>query len=142
MATGMADYSSVIRLKYGAGLTELGGGVAIANDIKTLLAVIGRGMLYGGVVFLMPAASQKTGFVHLDVDGNRLADLTFENLNRFGVTKPQSYPVYLLKYDEVKFEYCVAISHGITFETGFELTYEEQEGVTPTVFYHVCYTLI
>lgn len=130
------------RPKYGGAVTTIGGVAVTANDRTTLATVSGKGMLYGGVIFLWASGSQKTAYPLLQVDGELIAHMKFETLMRLGINKPFAYPLFLLMYDDVEYEYCVAVMQNITFETSFDLIYDEREGATPTVYFHVCYALI
>lgn len=154
MTRGLPDYyrgvdiayqalaQMIVRPKYGGGLATWGSAVVTANAETTLITVSGKGMIYGGVVFLDHTSSQKTGIARLKADGNLLADMSFEGMNKHNIINPWSYPFYLLKFDEANFVYTVATSFGLTFETNFELAYFEQEGETPTVRFDICYALI
>lgn len=154
MASGRPDYFKGVDLtyqslaqiinrpKYGGALTTIGGVVVTANERTALTTVAGKGMLYGGVLFLGHTGSQKTAYPLLEVDGELIAHMKFETLMELGIDKPLSYPLFLLVYDDVGFEYCVAVMQNVTFETGFNLIYDEREGETPTVYFHVCYALV
>lgn len=154
MAAGLPDYfrgvdialqalsEVIVRPKYG-GIQSVSGHGTVGANIETLLAeVSGRGMLYGGFLRLEYTSSQKNGAFYLYVDGEWPGLASFEELNKFGITVEHSYPVYIRKYDDTSFIYCVAVSHGITFESSFKLTYVEADSTTPEIWYRVIYALI
>jgi len=154
MASGLPDYyrgvdiayqalsQMIVRPKYG-GATHKTDGIVVDASEKTILKwVTGKGMIYGGIIFLDHTASQKTGIIDFKVDGNLISSMNFESMEKYGVNVPQSYPIYLLKYDDTAFVYCVALSNGITFEENILLEYTESEGETPMVFFDIVYALI
>ncbi len=130
------------RPKYGGADVVDGTVIVTATSGTTLVTVTGKGMIYGGYMYLDSAASQKTGSPLLNVDGNLLTVLDFEEMNKFGLSRQWSKPYSLVKYNEVDFVYAVQLYYGITFETSFFLSYSESEGATPSVRYAVVYALI
>lgn len=130
------------RPKYGASESVLGVVQVAASTETDLVEVTGKGMIYGGVVHLTAAASQKHGIPHLYIDGEDISTLSFYTQNIYQVTKGYSNPFSLLTYDEVKFRYAAAINYGFTFETGFKVTYEEDAGDTPYVVCRAAFALI
>jgi len=142
MASGLPDYQKEIRPRYG-GAQRQTDTVCVNPDLVTeLLAITGKGMIYGGVVFLEPGASQVNSMVYLFVDGKWIGGMSFAKLNKYGINKPQVYPSFELKYDTVNHIYCCGISPGITFESSFQLKYFEWHGNNPSVIFDVYYTLI
>lgn len=154
MASGLPDYyrgvdialqglSEVInRPKYGGAQETAGGVVVTAGEEKELASISGKGMIYGGLLFLEHTASQSSGIPKLTVDGNLLSAMSFITMNDFNITKQWAFTLYLMTFDEVLFRYAVAVSNEITFETGFKLIYEEKENETPTVYFDLIYALI
>jgi len=154
MASGLPDYyrgvdvayqalsQMIVRPKYG-GAQSVDGYLAVtASDQSILFTISGKGMIYGGYVKVEFTSSQKDSGFLIYTDGAKFGTAGFEALNMFGITLEHSYPLYLRKYDDVNFVYCMALSHGVTFETSLRLDYLEQHGATPTVWYHVIYALI
>ncbi len=121
------------RPKYGGAQRAASTADAWANDTRSYITVSGKGMLYGGSLFLEHTASQKTGKPILMVDGVSLAQWSFEDSLSLGMVKPWIKAMFLTKYDDVNFVYCVAFMYGITFETSLQILYEESEGETPNI---------
>lgn len=142
MAAGLPDYTKVIRPRYGAAKTALGVVRVAARDTTKLIEVKGRGMIYGGIVHLTAAATQKTGRPGLHVDGEVICVVNFYTLNLYNIVQEYAYPLSLIHYDEVNYRYAVGINFGFTFEESFKVDYEEKEGARPFVVCRVCYALI
>ena len=154
MASGLPDYYRGVdiayqalaqvtnRPKYGGAQSADGYLAVAASQENTLFTISGKGMTYGGYVKVEYASSQKDSGFLIYLDGGLFGTAGFEALNKFGLTLENSHPLYLRKYDDVNFIYCMALSRGITFESSFSLAYLEQHGTTPTVWYHVIYALI
>lgn len=126
------------------------GAVQVSNTIgavtpsaeNILLSVSGEGIIYGGILGLDAAASQKTDIPRLYVDGGLIANLAWEGLNKYNANTNEAAGVYLLKYDDTAFVYSGAFTRGITFENSFAIHYVENNGNAPTVFAVLPYTLI
>lgn len=142
MASGLPDYSQIIRPKYGAANRAYDEVTVDANAETELFNISGKGMTYGGVVFLDYDSTQANGVPLVYVDDVKIADIYFAALMKRGLVLSGSYPVYLRLYDEVNHAYSVAISYGITFERSFKVAYREFDGTTPTVDFQVVYALI
>jgi len=154
MASGLPDYyrgvdiayqalsQMIIRPKYGAAIRTQGMAAVTANAITTIATVAGKGMVYGGLLMLQSAASQRNSAPYIHVDGALLNNLTFFGLQRYGVEGEANYPMKILRYDEVNFIYSVGFLYGITFETSLTITYFEDHGATPVVVSHLVYALI
>lgn len=142
MVSGMVDYQRTVRPKYGGGLLAWGSKTLTANIQNTLCGINGKGMIYGGVVWLDYTITQANSEVWLGIDGYTLTNLSFIRLSQYGIQQPRAWPVSLLKYDAVNFIYSVGISYGITFEKQVVLAYFEKHGAMPTVHYRLVYTLI
>ena len=154
MATGLPDYirgmdvilqalaELIVRPKYGTALLESGTLGVTANIDNTLAEVAGKGMIYGGAVWLDDTNSQANGEVRLWADDVNLSPLSFLRLIDYGMTKPRTWPVTINVYNNVDFIYSAGISYGITFESKLKISYDENNGRTPTVHYRLVYTLI
>jgi len=142
MAVGMADYSSVIRPKYGATAKVEGAQVVPADLTTTIATVGGRGMLYGGFIQVLHASTQRLSVPIIYVDGVHIVATAFYYLDKMGTKEPRAYPIVILAYDDVNFIYSVGISYGLTFETEVELKYNENHSTTPTVVWSLVYALI
>jgi len=154
MASGLPDYyrgvdvayqalaQMIVRPKYGGALLAWGSKYCTANTQNTLVGIAGKGMVYGGAVWLDYTSTQSNSQVWLGIDGYTLTNLSFERLVQYGIDKPRSWPVSVNKKDSVNWVYSVGISYGITFETQVVLAYLEEHGTRPTVHYRLVYSLI
>lgn len=154
MASGMLDFyrgvdvkyqalaQMIVRPKYGAGVIASGSKQVIGSQANTLVGVDGKGMTYGGIVWLDDTLTQANSQVRLLSDDETLNDISFLRLNDYGITKPRSAVITINRYDAVNFIYSVGVSYGLTFEKSFELSYTEVYGRTPTVHYRLFYALI
>ncbi len=142
MAHGMPDYNKDVRPKYGGALQKKGS-LAVDASVPTRLTNIeGKGVLYGGVVWLDPATTQANSAVLMKLDGTLLSSLSFVRMADYGVNNPRNSVFTLNKYDSVNKVYSVGLSYGITFESYLDLYYYETYGNTPTVFWDLVYALI
>jgi len=130
------------RPKYGGAQRTAGSVAVTANDTTQLISVSAKGMIYGGYLFLDHTATQKNSIFILKVDGNIIGYLSADGGNAYNINIEHNSPVYLRKYDDTNFIYCMALSHGITFETSFTVEYEEKHGGTPTLSYRVVYAVV
>jgi len=154
MAHGLPDYyrgvdiayqalaQLIVRPKYGGAQNAQANVTVTPNAETTLVSVSGKGVLYGGCVFLDHTSTQLASTVRLYVDGAQLSFLSFYTLNKHNIHEPRSTSVYLLKYDNTEFIYTVGISPDITFESSFAVKYQENEGATPVVYCDLNYALI
>lgn len=142
MASGMPDYYRGVRPRYGASKTVIGGGAVGANVKTDLVEVTGKGMIYGGNVYLSYTSTQKDGIPILKVDGTEISTINFFTMNFFGLCKGYSYPFSLLVFDDTNFVYSAGVAFGFTFEEGVEVVYDERNGGTPTVVCRLVYALI
>lgn len=154
MSSGLPDYyrgvdiayqalaQMIVRPKYGGAESAWGSQIVGANATNALVTISGKGMLYGGVAYISYALTQAKGLFELKIDGSFVTDKSLVTMNAFGIVKPQSYPVYLLKFDDTNFVYSVAVSYGVTFESEVILSYVEDDGGTPTIYYDLTYALI
>lgn len=154
MAKGLPDYNRGVdikyqelnqvttRPKYGGGIMKPGIVEVTASDYTLLRLVNGKGMLYGGALWLDYKFTQANSQVWLKTDNYVLNDLSFIRLSEYGIDNPRSAPVTLNVFDSENHIYSVGFSYGITFETSLELGYFEKYGKTPTVHYRLMYALI
>lgn len=154
MTSGLPDYYRGVdiafqalsevtnRPKYGGAILAWGSLAVTASVQNTLVGISGKGMIYGGAVWLDYTLTQANSQVWLGIDGYTVTNLSFLRLSDYNILKARSWPVSLLKYDGVSFIYSVGISYGVTFETELVLAYYEQHGTTPTVHYRLVYALI
>lgn len=132
----------IVRPKYGGALLAWGSRECAAGVQTTLLGVAGKGMIYGGAIWLDYTSTQSNSQPWLGIDGYTLTNLSFERLMEYGINEPRAWPLALHKKDSVKWVYSVGVSYGITFEESVVLAYYEQHGTTPTVHYRLVYALI
>ena len=154
MATGLPDYykgmdvtyqtlSELInRPKYGAAQSVNASVVATANDKKTIVTVSGKGMIYGGTLGIIATNFIWNDAPILSIDGVEIAGANFYTINDFRMYHENSFPFYMLRYEDVLYRYAVGVSSGMTFETGFAVVYEETAGRTPYLACLVIYALI
>lgn len=154
MASGLPDYlngvdialqsvSEVInRPKYGAAQRTITAKVVVANDLTKLITVDGKGMTYGGIVYLDHTVSQKDSVVRVTIDSRLLTLWPFDDMVKVGLSVQHSNPSYILKYDETNFIYCIGIQNGLTFESEVLIEYDEKDGGTPIVAAMLVYALI
>lgn len=142
MTSGLADYYRGIRPRYGGALNKSGAVVVTAGDWTQLLSIGGKGMIYGGYVFLDHDAPQRLSLVKIELDGDLTASKSFKVLNTYNLMEPRSCPMGLLKYDDTNFIYAVGFAYGLTFESGVKVHYYEGHGTTPNVNYNLIYALI
>ena len=154
MASGLPDYyrgvdiayqalsQMIVRPKYGGALQTKGQLVVDASVPTRLANIVGKGVLYGGVVWLDPATTQANSFIQMKLDGWIFASLSFLRMLNYGVANPRSSVFTLNVFDGTNNLYSVGLSYGITFETYLDLYFNETYGDTPTVFYDLVYALI
>jgi len=142
MGSGTPDYISQTRDVYGSGVHECGSEVVTASGVTLIKEIIGKGMIYGGIVYLAHTASQKDSNPAIYIDGTIILSSTFELMNRFCVYDPRTYPLVINLYDDRKFEYAMSLAYGIKFEKSFKIVYEESHAETPTVYYGINYALL
>lgn len=132
----------MVRPTYGEAESAYGGAVMVATAENILQTVTGKGMIYGGVLYLDYIASQKHAQPLLYIDDVKLDQPNFEDLYKWKIAKENSLPFYLLRYDEGNYIYAVGLSSGYTFEESFKINYNEVNEGTPTVYYDILYALI
>lgn len=142
MTSGMPDYFRGMRPRYGGAMKSTGTKVEAPLGYTSLITLSGRGMLYGGLVYLNHTSTQKGSEVIVKVDGRNMISMRFVDMNLLGVCSVGIYPTVLLDYDDVRFIYCVGLAGGVTFETSIEIVYNELHGSEPTVFAEMMYALI
>ncbi len=154
MASGVQDYYRGVdialqalgevtnRPKYGGALLAWGSVTVTANSQNTLVGIVGKGMTYGGAVWLDYTLPQSNSQVWLGIDGYTITNMSFERLVEYSINNPRAWPVSVHKKDSVNYVYSVGVSYGVTFETQLVLAYLEEHGTTPTVHYRLVYALI
>lgn len=154
MAHGLPDYYRGVDIAYQAlsemitrpmyGSVRYGRGsiIAAANAPRILFSKHGKGILYGGYVYLDHTSTQEDSSAEIAIDYVSLENSSFKDLCKYSLVKPRSELCYLLKYDNTAFVYAVGLPPGITFETSISLTYTEGHGETPDINFLVAYALV
>jgi len=115
----------IIRPKYGAAQRLFASVWVTPGQITNLASVSGKGIIYGGVLYLDAAVQQKSSMPRLSVDGQVLTGCSFYEINTYAWNKAQSHLYYELKYDDVNFIFSVGLAYPITFESSFVVGYRE-----------------
>jgi len=113
-----------------------------ANEGGSLVKIIGKGKLYSGIIHIATNHSVKEDHIRLYVDGNSIYETTWENLIRFGVSRPYDSLMWASCYDEVNYRYAASFMGDITFEENFELAYYNTTDYTVTLYYNLTYALV
>ena len=130
------------RPKYGAAEAE-DSSVTVSGLVETsLVSVTGKGIIYGGTIGVLGTIGSHGNIPILSIDGNALSVASFSTLNVYKMYAERCYPFYLMRYDEVDYDFAVGIMPGFTFEASFEVLYDENNNTTPTVSTRVLYALI
>lgn len=115
---------------------------AVANNVKDLINVSGKGIIYGGVGASDGTATQKADYFGLFIDGQWFSTMTFESLAYYGLDYRSQLGIHALDYDDTGFLYSIAIQPGITFDSSFYLGYIETHGRTPLLTAQINYALV
>ncbi|MCK4794558.1 MAG: hypothetical protein KAV87_63095 [Desulfobacteraceae bacterium] len=142
MASGTPDYFQTVRQAYGAAKTTIKVLAVTASADNELMDIAGKGIIYGGSLYLSYPSTQKDAIPKLSVDGVEISTVSFYTMNYFELTKLNSYPWVLTKYDDVGCIYCVGIGFGLTFDASIKLVYQEVNDATPTVIARLIYALL
>lgn len=154
MAYGLPDYYRGVdiklqslaevtsRPKYGGAILSAGSVYVWAGVLTGLVQINGKGMVYGGSVWLEPDGAQSNSMVWLGIDGENIEGLSFERLKKYGVVDPRSAVISLNVFNSTDYVYSAGIAYGLTFETRLDLQYKEAHDDRCTVHYRIIYTLI
>ena len=142
MVSGTPDFYRTIRQTFGGAKAKTGGVNVDASATTELASVNGKGMIYGGVIYVAEAATQKASVPLLFIDGVQITQTSFEAMRARNVRYENTQPLYLLQFDEINFQYCVGFSRGVTFEKSFKISYQENHGDTPSVAFEVIYAIL
>ncbi len=142
MASGLPDYSRLVRPVHGGALTETIAKVAVANDTTFLIDVLGKGKIYGGVLLINYTSTQRLSSPTVFIDGVQMVSASFIQMNFYELNKPHTQLYYQLKYDDTNFAYAVALTPDITFESQVTIGYVEGHGTTPTIIAWMIYALL
>lgn len=142
MVAGTPDYFRTVRQTYGAAKFEGATKTVTANIETKIIEVTGKGIIYGGGLWLGHTASQKNSVAAILVDGVTIGTSSFDDLNKYNQVGKHDMPTVLRMFDEVNYVYCVSLANGITFELLFQVVYDENHGDTPDVTSSVFYSLM
>lgn len=142
MASGLPDFYRGMRPQYGGTIYKEGSEAVLPDAATGLALASGKGMLYGGVVWLDAAETQADSEIRLIIDDEYISNLSFIRMLDYGMTKPGSWLLYLNKFDAINNIYSVGMGFGVTFEDWMLLTYRENYGRTPTVHWRFCYAML
>jgi len=154
MARGLPDYyrgmdaafeaspQMIVRPKYGGAIQQSGNQWCTANAVTLLTSISGRGMIYGGTVWLDHTASQQNAEIMMKLDGGFIFSLSFLRMLQYGILVPGASIITLNIYDSVNFVYSAGLSYGITFEKSLDLGYNETQGEDLTVHFNLVYALL
>lgn len=132
----------ITRPKYGAAQVAEASEVVDASGVTELISITGKGMIYGGALWMDYTSTQKDSSPLLTIDGNEFRDDGLYTINFMNWNNPLILPISILKYDDTNFVYCVGFAYGYTFETSVLVSYSEKHGTTPTVNASLYYALI
>lgn len=141
MASGLADYYRGFRPTFGGAVGTTGTKSVTASILNDLVSVTGKGMVYGSFINLSPNETQANSEVVLEIDDTTIIAMSFNKLNAYKLSVPRCFPIVLLQFDNINFNYATGIAYGLTFETGIKLQFQENHGRTPSVGYTFIYTL-
>jgi len=142
MASGTPDYTQTVRQVYGSAKMIWNKRTVTASSRNTINKVLGKGIIYGGCMFLDYTSSQINSLPGLDIDDEALASFSFAEMAKYGISVENTSAFHMLRYDQKEFVYSAGISSGITFERYFETIYDEVHGTTPDVTGLIHYALL
>ena len=130
------------RPKFGGAVLSAGSLQVWDGVLTSLVQINGRGMVYGGSIWLDAPETQSDSEVWLGIDGVNIEGLSFERLKLYSITDPRKAVISLNLWDGINWIYSVGISYGLTFESRLDLKYFERYGRRVTVHYRLIYALI
>lgn len=142
MSRGLPDYAREVRPRYGGAISTSGITGVDASKITDLVLVAGKGIIYGGAMWLEHTSTQSNSLPLLVVDKSTLSNISFLRLHTYGVDRARTVPLSINTYDLTNFIYSVGISYGYTFEDALSISYDEKHGTTPTIHWRLIYALI
>lgn len=116
--------------------------IAFPVGWTTLFEISAQGMVYGGFVASANDVSHKDDIVRVTVDNTIVFQLPFSSLINTGQDAPDMTFCRLMRYDDTDFDYGVGIRPNFTFESGFNVAYDNNEADTTWVVSHIFYATI
>ncbi len=142
MTSGLPDYGLGVRPQYGGAKFVKAVTAVLANVKTSLISVTGKGMIYGGELRVLGTERQMLDVPILSIDGVEISDTNFDNMRGWGFDVERVAPFYIRHFDGVNFLYSVGLTNGFTFESSFEILYDEKDGGTPGVSCRAYYALL
>lgn len=125
MAKGLPDWSKDLRSYQGSVYEANNTKLVSPGDKETITSVIGKGVLLGGLLKTIGLSDPvNSDQIVIQVDGNEISLLDFQDLYNYSVIPPHNNFIYLTNYDEVKVRAAVSIATGISFDEHFHLKYQ------------------
>jgi len=132
----------MVRPTYGAADSKHVMKTVAVHAVTSMTKVEGAGMVYGGLVLSVPYESAQNDVVIIAIDGEELTNTSFRGMYEAAVTQRRMWPIYLMLFDNIDFNYCVGISDGMTFEESVEVKYKEVDGHQKNVECYLVYALL
>ena len=95
-----------------------------AGTLKTLITVLGEGIIHGGSIYVSASDDHSDDFVYLYIDDQEFDKMTFEVSRRLRLNWPFSNPLWASVADDIFYNYNMNISPGYTFGEKVEIKYE------------------
>lgn len=123
------------------------GGALLADDkvdgeagvVTPLVTVGGKGVIYGGHVYVVCPTAHTTDKPLLYLDDTLMTDKSFYTLSLRNIAQSTIYPLYLSLYDTTNHCYGVGISPLMSFESKIELKYDNKGADLVLVYYSLIY---
>lgn len=142
MAAGTPDYTKQIREQFGSGTHMTGQLMVTPSDLTELVTITGKGVIYGGLIYLDHLSTQKDSKPIILIDGATIISFSYWEMLKLGLFDTKMYPMSISTYDEDDFAYTACLANGIKFEKEIMLAYSEMSGATPTVYWSLIYALL
>lgn len=143
MPRGYPDYfGQQMFPKYGGAKFTSKYKVITTSGNVEVLAISGKGRIYGGYMYTKDPDSTKNDRFRLRIDGETIPAPDFEALLSYGHISTTDTLLYIIYYDELTPKYVVGLKNNITFDYDFAVLYNKTSANDVTVEVNVYYTLI
>jgi len=143
MARGYPDYfGQGIFPKYGGARRIAGSKTVNAGNTETLFTVSGKGIIYGGEMFINNTPGHHSDVFTLYVDSVLIYVAQPDVLYANGYLSGVGIPVYITKYDRFTGDFYIVVSGGITFDEEVKVTLKNNGANSVIGEYRLYYTLI
>jgi len=112
------------------------------NTETTLITVIGKGMIYGGLIQADVDYSIGNDIFRLYVDDEAIVGGSFYEYIQNNLSSYGDYCAWISCFDDKNHVYAVNFRYGLTFEEKIKITYQERNGKTPYIYCDIIYTLM